>query len=613
MDDKYLCAYFVTKQLPEKEPNLIQEIKEHLAKQLPSYLVPQYFMRLDEFPVTPNGKLDMNRLPVPNMQVGHHFTAAESDGEKVLAEIWAGILNRSIETLSIDSSFFEMGGHSLKAAIMASRIHKRLNIKVPMIEIFNRPTIRELAKYMKEVESEAYEPIPRVPEQVFYDLSSAQRKLYFLQQMNPNDTSYNLPMFWEMTGSFNRRQFEEAFQHLLMRHESLRTYFVLLNGEPYQKLQHSAVLEIEYHDVSSERNPQVAAERIINEFVRPFDLTEVPLRVGLVELNTNSRILMVDIHHIITDGVSMGILAQDFMALFAGKSLPEIKVRYRDYAAWYKQLCAPDKMKKQEMYWQGIFDGELPVLNLPTDFQRPAVRSFEGDQIGFSIPEDITQKLKKLALEEDATLFIVLLAVYYILLSKLSGQDDIIVGTDTAGREHVDLHDVIGNFANTLALRNFPQEMLSFNEFLAEVRKRLLEAYENQDFQFEDLVDKVVVQRDLSRHPLFDVMFGFLISDMEDLSMSGLTMRAYPYDKKTSIFDLVLQGYESNQDIVFQMEYSSTLFARNTVETFIRCFNEIIEQIIDNRHLKISDIRVTHRLRSANADKFNLLEGEFSF
>ncbi|MFU2107363.1 amino acid adenylation domain-containing protein [Paenibacillus larvae] len=613
LDDKYLCAYFVTKQLPEKEPNLIQEIKEHLAKQLPSYLVPQYFMRLDEFPVTPNGKLDMNRLPVPNMQVGHHFTAAESDGEKVLAEIWAGILNRSIETLSIDSSFFEMGGHSLKAAIMASRIHKRLNIKVPMIEIFNRPTIRELAKYMKEVESEAYEPIPRVPEQVFYDLSSAQRKLYFLQQMNPNDTSYNLPMFWEMTGSFNRRQFEEAFQHLLMRHESLRTYFVLLNGETYQKLQHSAVLEIEYHDVSSERNPQVAAERIINEFVRPFDLTEVPLRVGLVELNTNSRILMVDIHHIITDGVSMGILAQDFMALFAGKSLPEIKVRYRDYAAWYKQLCAPDKMKKQEMYWQGIFDGELPVLNLPTDFQRPAVRSFEGDQIGFSIPEDITQKLKKLALEEDATLFIVLLAVYYILLSKLSGQDDIIVGTDTAGREHVDLHDVIGNFANTLALRNFPQEMLSFNEFLAEVRKRLLEAYENQDFQFEDLVDKVVVQRDLSRHPLFDVMFGFLSSDMEDLSMSGLTMRAYPYDKKTSIFDLVLQGYESNQDIVFQMEYSSTLFARNTVETFIRCFNEIIEQIIDNRHLKISDIRVTHRLRSANADKFNLLEGEFSF
>lgn len=612
-DEKYLCAYFVTEQLPENESSLIQEIKEHLAKQLPFYLVPQYFIRVEEFPVTPNGKLDTNRLPLPNMETSHHFAAAESDEEKALAELWAGILNKNAETLSIDSSFFELGGHSLKAAIMASRIHKRLNIKVPLIEIFNRPTIRELAKYIREVEKDTYQPIPQVPEQEFYVLSPAQRKLYFLQQMNPNDTSYNLPMFWEMTGNFNRQQFEEAFHNLLIRHESLRTYFVLVNGEPYQKLHHSAELTIEYHDVSSERNPQVTAEQVVNEFVRPFDLTDVPLRVGLVELNANNRILMVDIHHIITDGVSMGILAQDFMELFAGNSLPDVKVRYRDYAAWYKQLCAPEKMKKQEMYWKEIFDGELPVLNLPTDFERPAVRSFEGDQIGFTLSEDITQKLKKLALEEDATLFIVLLAAYNVLLSKLSGQNDIIVGTDTAGREHIDLHDVIGNFANTLALRNYPKETLSFTEFLAEVRKRLLEAYDNQDFQFEDLVDQVVAQRDLGRNPLFDVMFGFLSNEMEELSMSGLTLRAYPYDKKTSIFDLVLQGYESNQQIVFQMEYSTLLFTRNTVETFIKCFNEIIEQIIDDRHLKISDIRVTHRLQSASTDKFNLLEGEFSF
>ncbi|MFB6367481.1 amino acid adenylation domain-containing protein [Paenibacillus elgii] len=612
-DDKYLCGYYVAHPSSADEPELKQEIRQFLTRQLPAYLVPPYLIRLDAFPVTPNGKLDMKGLPAPEILEEHSFAAAETEEEKTLAQLWAAVLNRDAGTLSINANFFELGGHSLRAAILASRMHKTFHIKVPLIEIFNRPTVRELALYVKEASAHVYVPIPKVSDQPYYELAPAQRKLYFLQKLNPDDTSYNLPMFWELSGNFDLPKFKEVFEQLRQRHESLQTSFVEVNGEPYQQVQPDADWEIEYHDVSRDADPQAAAERILQAFVRPFDLAGAPLRVGLIQTGAHRHILMVDVHHIVTDGVSMGILARDFMALFAGDRLPELKVRYRDYAAWYNRLSETDSLDKQKAFWKEQFRSPLPVLNLPADFARPKVRSFEGGRIEFALSEDVTGPLKQLALDEGVTLYIVLLSAFNVLLSKLSGQEDIIVGTDTAGRGHEDVQEVIGNFTNTLALRNYPKASLSFAEFAADVKLRMLQAYDNQDYQFEDVVELVAEHRDLSRHPLFDVMFAFLSSDIEQLTMSGLTLRPYSYEQRTAMFDLVLQGLESHGKVNFQLEYSTKLFTRRTVDMFVASFHEIIAQILTNRYGRLTDIRITHGLQTTSAGKPADLEGDFMF
>ncbi|MBD8496924.1 non-ribosomal peptide synthetase/type I polyketide synthase [Paenibacillus arenosi] len=612
-DDRYLCAYYVPLQREDDLTLLNHELKQDLARKLPAYLVPQVFVNVETLPVTPNGKLDLDRLPAPIRTGEQHFAAVETALEQKLLDIWAEVLKRDANQISIDANFFELGGHSLKATVVASRLHKALQVKVPLIEFINRPTIRELASYVQEASSEAYAPIPRAADQPYYELAPAQRKLYFLQQLNPNDISYNMPMFWELQGSLEQDKLKAAFHKLVYRHESLRTSFILVDGQPFQQLNDSSMLEIECENVSYYREPQVVAERMMSEFIRPFDLSTSPLRIGLIQTSEQRHILMVDIHHIVTDGVSMEILARDFMALYAGEQLPDLKVRYRDYTEWYRQLCAPERMEKQAAYWQEQFQGELPVLHLPVDYDRPSIRSFEGGYVEFKLASDKTEQLKQLALQEGATLYLILLSAFNVLLAKLSGQEDIIIGTDTAGRGHDDIQQLIGNFANTLALRNYPVSSLSFYEFLADVKGRLLEAYEHQDFQFEDVVEMVVHKRDLSRHPLFDVMFGFLGHEGKELEMSGLMLRSCSPEKRTAIFDLVLLSYQQGESLVFELEFSTKLFKRSTVDMFVRSFIQIVDHIIAQPNCKLADIRISHGLQATSVGKLMDLEGDFRF
>jgi hypothetical protein len=389
---------------------------------------------------------------------------------------------------------------------------------------------------------------------------------------------------------------------LILRHESLRTAFTIVDEKPVQRIYDQVAFEVEYLNPKQIHNPDVQNSKghhssfIIHRFIRPFDLSRPPLlRVGLIEMAENKHLLMVDMHHIISDGISQHVLQEDFLAFFHGEELPVLGLHYKDYAEWRKLEEQAETIRQQEAYWLKHFLPPLPVLNLPTDFPRPGSRDFEGAAIYFSIEKTMYNALRAFALQEGVTSQILLVAVFHVLLAKISGQEDIITGTTIAGRGHEDLQKIIGLFANTLALRNFPAAGKTFKQFLQEVKENSLKAYQNQDYPFENLVNQVVDRQDMSRNPLFDVMFEIrppytLTKDKYQPDTGELEV--YPYEPEIEMtkFDQDWLGMERSDSIYFSVTYSTKLFRKETVELMVDQFLVLIENVLNNADSRIKDL-----------------------
>jgi hypothetical protein len=352
--------------------------------------------------------------------------------------------------------------------------------------------------------------------------------------------------------------------------------------------------KIEKFNVNDDEAEKENIDRIIESFVRPFELDKAPLmRVGVIKRKPGKYILMVDIHHITADVISLDILVREFQALFNGEELPGLKIQYKDFVHWQKNLLQAGEIRKQENFWLNEFKGDLPLLNLPTDYARPEIKSFAGNSLNFEIPVEESRALKQLALRTNASIFMILLAVYVILLAKLSGQDDIVVGVSPGGRNHSDLEPIIGFFVTTLALRNYPRGHKTFSEFLLEVRKRTLQALDNQDYQFEDLCERVIKKRDPARNPLFDVMFTMQNKKISGMAIPGLKFTPYNRENLTAKFDLNLNGYEIGDQLGFLLEYCTKLFNQASIRVFINHFKKIISSVVENPDVNISDIVLT--------------------
>jgi hypothetical protein len=345
-----------------------------------------------------------------------------------------------------------------------------------------------------------------------------------------------------------------------------------------------------------------------------FNLGHAPLvKVGLVKIGPSRYIIANNFHHIIFDGFSLGILGSELIVLYSGERLPRLKIQYKDYAVWQNSGSRKEILKNQEKYWFKEFSGELPVLNLPTDYTRPEMIRFDGDRLRFKIDMMETGAINLLAFEERATLFMILLAFYTVFLSKITGQEDIVVGTSAACRRHENLLDIIGMFVNSLAMRNYPAGEKTFREFLKEVRSRTMEAFANQDFQFEDLVNNIIHTRDNSRNPIFDVMFVLNNETIPEWKITGMKLSHYEHEDLSAQMDLKLRGWEREGEILFCFEYSTRLFKKETIEMFIKNFKEVISIVLENRDIKLKDIRISHGLLST---EFNLLkeeQGDFVF
>ncbi|TPG88815.1 amino acid adenylation domain-containing protein [Brevibacillus laterosporus] len=582
--NKYLAAYYVV-----KESIQVGELLRNLSEKLPEYMVPDYFMPLNQMPLTPNGKIDRKMLPdvEDTLQIEVEYVAPRTKLEEQLEDIWKRIL--SLPKIGMRDNFFDRGGHSLRATALVSTIHKEIQKNIQLRDVFQNPTIEQMAQVIEDMEQTAYSIIPIMEEKPYYPVSSAQKRLYILGQLVGGELSYNMPSALILEGALDRVRLEKAFDQLIARHEILRTSFELVNGEPIQRVHKEVPFAIEYVQVANE----AVAEGFIRDFIRMFDLQSAPLlRVGLVELALDRHILLFDMHHIISDGTSFSVLIQEFSGLYGKEDLPEQRIQYKDYASWQQQQMQSEWYQQQENYWLQAFSGELPVLNMPTDYTRPAVRSFAGSLLEFVIDKQRSEELKQLAAQTGSTLYMVLLAIYTTLLSKYSGQEDIIVGTPIAGRPHADLESLIGMFVNTLAIRNYPVSEKTFYEYLQEVKETSLKAYENQDYLFEELVDKLDVNRDMSRNPLFDTMFVLQNLESKEQNLEGLRITPYASEHTISKFDLTLNAMEDADTIMCSFEYATTLYKRETIERMTEHFLQIIDGLVSNPHAKLSSVEM---------------------
>jgi len=403
--DRLLCAYYTADQVQDST-----ELRRHLAQTLPDYMIPAYFVPLDAIPLTVNGKVDRSRLPYPQIQADETYRAPETPVQKKLAEIWAEILNIDFTVIGLDANFFELGGHSLKATILISRIYKELNVKVELPDMFQNPTIRELAALISQSGENTFAAIQPMEKREYYPLSSAQKRLFILQQMDLDSLNYNVTVIKVIEGDLGFARLEDIFRQLIRHHESLRTSFRILDGHPVQQVADEVPFTLEHFAPETPVNP------VIRRFVRPFDLTTPPLlRVGLMPLSSSTSILMVDKHHIISDGISMNILIRDFMTLYQGGTLTPLRLQYKDYCGWQNSETQIEAIKKQEVFWLSQFDDDLPVFHLPLDEPRPAMANFEGGKISFDLSRQESAALEKLARDHDTTLFMVILAIFNIL------------------------------------------------------------------------------------------------------------------------------------------------------------------------------------------------------
>jgi len=602
--NKFLCAYLVC----ETEMK-ISDIREHLQKTLPHYMVPEYFIQIDKMPLTPNGKVNKKALPQPKgvINTGVKFVAPRDKVEEVICEMWKEILG--LEKVGINDNFFDLGGHSLKATTFISRVHKVFNTELPLREMFRTPTIACLANYIKNSTETIYSQIKPAEEKEYYLQSSAQKRMYILSQFEGSEESYNMPSIFKVEGLMDKRKVEDAFIKLIDRHEALRTSFHMIDKEPVQKVHQKVDFNFEYYNLKTEKEKDTKIKEITGDFIRSFDLEKAPLfRVGLIDVSDNEQVFMFDIHHIISDGISMQILMKEFYDYYEGREPESVKLQYKDFSEWQNSLIEKGVIKKQEEYWRGVFEGEIPVLDLPTDYPRPTYQNFDGDRVIVFADYALKEDIMRLSSETGTTLYMLLLAAYNVLLYRLTGQEDIIVGSPIAGRPHADLENIIGVFINTLAMRNRPEGKKTYRELLNEVKDNSLKAYENQQYQFEELIENIGVKRDMGRNPLFDTMFALqnVLNEDETEKEDEPGFTSYDMNYNISKFDISLNVSEKEDSILFIFEYCVKLFEKETIKRFANLYLNILSQICKNPDSLLDELDII------TEDEYKIILNDFN-
>ncbi|MDF2883264.1 MAG: amino acid adenylation domain protein, partial [Clostridiaceae bacterium] len=584
--NSYLCSYVISNKLIDGE-----SVKEYLFKKLPNYMVPAYILQVDKIPLTINGKVDKEKLPKPNSYYLDKIEYEEPSSiiEKVLADLWGDLLSH--DQIGVNDNFLNLGGDSIKAALLIGRIKSKLNVTINLNQIFKTPTIRLMADFIDKSRKSFVNVIRTSKAKEYYNVSSAQKRMYTLYSHDPNSTSYNLPEAIMIEGQIDYDRLNEALNVLIKRHDSIRTSFELIDGEVKQKINEDVYIDLKYIYVEKESTSEI--NDIINEFIKPFDLSTVLLmRAALVRINNDKDLLLLDMHHIIYDGVSRKIFMEELIDIYEGKRLKENKYQYKDYAEWQLEVSKVDEWKEKEKYWMNQLSGELPVLNMPLDFSRPTVQSFEGDSVDFRIDEDILREINKLAIKTGTTLYMILLSVYSIMLSKYSGQEEIIVGTVSAGRMDENLQNIVGMFVNTLAIRTYPDGRNKYIDYLSEIKSVSLDAFDNQEFQFEELIGKLNLKRDISRNLLFDAMFVLENINIPTMKMDGRSMHNYKVERNISKFDMTLIAEANGTGMDFKLEYCTKLFKRTTMERMSKHFIVLLKNVLKNKDKRISDIEM---------------------
>ena len=609
--DKRLTAYAVVN--PASAVNTT-ELRDFMKSRLPDYMIPATFIMMDQLPLTANGKVDLRALPAPDQvpAVDSDFAPLRSPVEEMLAEVWAEILG--LERVGVHDNFFELGGHSLLATQVISRVRKMFAVELPLRVVFEAPTVAELAqKIEKSHGDEACIPplVPREPGDEI-PLSFAQQRLWFLDQLEPGSSLFNVPIAIQLSGQLNVVALQATLATIVERHEILRTNYVADEGQPKQVIKQNETPELRYVDLRSSPEEQREDElrrRLLGEALQPFSLSDdLMLRPTLFQLNETEHVLLLATHHIAADGWSMGILFQEMAELYKAFSaakpspLPELRIQYGDYAQWQRRWLRGEALEKELSYWRTQLKSAPPVLELPTDRPRPQARSYQGAHYAVSLPESLTLEVKKLCREEGATLFMVLLAAFQILLSRKAGTEDIVVGTDVANRTRLETEGLIGFFVNLVALRTDLSVNPSFREVLRRVREMALGAYAHQQMPFEKLVEELQPERSLSRNPLVQVLFVLQNAPLPSLELPGLTVKSLGIDTETSKFDLGLFLREAERKLVGRWVYNTDLFDARSVIKMAHQYETLLGNLLAQPDARLNTIAMETETEKAQRD-----------
>ncbi len=590
-----LEAFYVAKSTIENS-----ELRDFLQEKLPSYMVPSYYMALDTIPLTANGKVDRRALPeIKSVSlVQREYVAPSNFIEEQLVNIWQEVLG--VKQIGITDNFFDLGGHSLLVGQIINRVHQQLEKRITFTTFFNTPVIKELSKTLT---NSKYKSIPKASLQANYPLTTSQQRIWVLNQLEGGNLAYNMSTVIKLTGDLEISKLEQAFQQLIKRHEILRTNFKdTEEGEVRQFItnEDAFTFKLSINHINNATSEVIDEELQKNQTIA-FNLeSDLLVRAKLYKIAKDTHLLSFTMHHIISDGWSIEIMISEVITVYnqlvqnRESDLPTLEIQYKDYAVWLASELTNEDYKKSEQYWFSQFQGELPIIDLPSFQQRPKIQTYKGNTLIHRFSNTFLQKLKDFSKKNEATLFMTLISGVNVLLHHYTSQNDIIIGTPIAGREHSDLEGQIGLYLNTLAIRTNIEPTESFTNLLAHQKEILLAAYEHQNYPFDELVEKLNIKRDTSRSVLFDVMVVLQSqSELQNIKsnneLEGVTVETYEIERKTSQFDISFTFVEK-EELSLSIEYNTDIYDAFLIERMFAHYENLVSAAIDRPKKGITGI-----------------------
>lgn len=601
-----LCAYYTANENID-----YRSIKLILENKLPQYMIPTYFCQLAKMPITINGKIDRNKLPEPILKHReiNEYSKPKNKIQEELMSIFKEVL--SVDQVDLKESFFDLGGDSLLAINLMTKIYNKLNAKLTIRDIFLNPSIAELEKLVRADNNKEHEKqIPKAEQKDEYQLSTAQKRIYYASSVGDSESMlYNIAGGIILEGRPNILKLENSINELIKRHSILRTKFELINGEILQKIEPTVEFRLKVTKVGH-NDVDVA----FSSFAKPFKLLDNLLyRFELIELKDGKNLFVMNIHHSICDGTSSNILLEELCRIYNGEKLEENDLEYKDFAEWECKKIKNDDFHQTQEFWRKQFEGEIPVLNLPTTYKRKNESNFEGDSKYLKINKELKDKLVKLANNLNCTLYMVCLAAYYILLEKYTSQKDIIIGIPVSGRYTPELENIVGMFVNTLALRSKINNEYTFKQYIKEIKRLCVNSLENQEYPIEQLTDKLKIQREDGKRRLFDTMFIFQNNGYPEFKIDGIETKYYIPKSNISKFDISLELIPNDENSLdMRVEYRTELFDEEYAKDFGEHYLKILQETCDNTDLKIKDINILTEKEKNILKEFNNTEEPYS-
>ncbi|MDF2086158.1 non-ribosomal peptide synthetase [Bacillus pseudomycoides] len=582
-----------------------KEIWKYLRESLPIYMLPQYLILMSEFPYSATGKVDRKALPEPDEQkrTNLNYTAPVTQLEKTLAEIWQDVLD--IKHIGIYDHFFEFGGHSIKASQAITHINRTFGVQLSQRDIFEYPRVKDLAEFLKSMgERELSKPnnvISRLQKQESYELSFAQKRLWHFDQMISNSTLYNVPICLEINGEVKVDKFHTALQMIVDRHDILRSNIIMEGSQPVQKIKENVSVSLKKGNWTSRSKQdieQLITDLLLEESNRIFDLEEGPLfNTSLFKISNDKYLFLFNVHHIVFDGWSTDLFLNEldinYTYLIKGSTqkLDALPIQYVDYAAWENSSIDSQLLEKDRAYWLDHLQGELPVINFPTDFARPPIQSYRGASTSREFPYELTSALNDFCREHEVTMYMLVLSAFQTLLYRYTGQQDLIVGTPVANRTYQDTENLIGMFVNVLPVRQHVSDSKSFNDHLKQVKETVLSHLEHKQYGFDKLVEELVKNRDLSHHPIFSVMF---VQEHVNLKYTVGDLKTYRVNPSATSakFDFTLYLDECENSTSVSLEYSTDLFKKETMDRILSNIETLLGNIVKDPQCKIGQLPI---------------------